>query len=91
MSDKEIWELILKHKALIYKKIYKYTKNFDEVDDIWQDVAISLFYSMRKVRNTYMPVKGHVINAVKRLNKNERRLAYVSEEVLVNLGGVTVC
>jgi hypothetical protein len=48
LTDKEKRELILKHKALIYREIYRYTKKLC-FDDIWQDVAIDVFSAVKKI------------------------------------------
>ncbi|SKA75121.1 hypothetical protein SAMN05428976_10261 [Clostridium sp. USBA 49] len=90
LTDKEKWELILKHKALIYREIYRYTKN--DVDDIWQDVAIELFNRLQNSNNTYLQIRYAVINALRKMNKNRDKIVYVDEEIIdyLTFGGVAV-
>lgn len=88
LTDNEKWDLIMRHKALIYKEIYKYTK--DDVDDIWQDVAIELFNRLRKSKNTYMQIRYAVINALIKVNKDKKKIVYIDEDIInyVMTGGV---
>lgn len=97
LIDNEIWDLILKNKALIYKYIYKYTKY--DVDDVWQDVAIKLFTKIQQTQEIqkkgnieYLPVivESLVINALKKMNKDRSKIVYVDEDTIdyVMTGGV---
>lgn len=99
LTDNEIWDLILKNKALIYKYIYKYTKY--DVDDVWQDVAIKLFAKIQQTQEIqkkgnieYLPVivESLVINALKKMNKDKGKIVYVYEDTIDYLmtGGVAV-
>lgn len=91
LTDKEKWELILKHKALIYREIYRYTKN--DVDDIWQDVAIELFNRLQNSNNTYLQIKFAVLDVLEKWNKCREKEVYVGEDIIDYLmaGGVALC
>lgn len=93
LTEKEIWDLILKNKALIYKYIYKYTKN--DVDDIWQDVVIDVYRRLKKYDQKYsitVLINSSIKDVLIKRNKYSTRFVIVDEDTIdyVMTGGVAV-
>jgi RNA polymerase sigma factor (sigma-70 family) len=82
-------ELVTRYKKLVYSVVYKFTKDYEEVDDISQEVFIKIFRSLAKYNPEYkfstwtVKVANNIcLDIVRR-----KKLNSISIEEIENLSG----